>query len=151
MEPSRELVERLGKLRMGHSKGSQWHEGDANDWYGRLHHPSFKTVIMLAGNSANGMVITDLPEKYRVAVKVVHSLHKEGHNRMRSTWDGYMSTSWDSCKYSWREGSCISALLWTTMAGWYTCGPYKSSRKHWRPSRYSRQRLRMNLRRGCEK
>ena len=44
----------------GHGKGSRRHKGDAVDL---ARHPSFKTVVALAESGANGMVITDLPEK----------------------------------------------------------------------------------------
>lgn len=54
-----------------------------------LGHLSFKTVVALAESGANGMVITDLPEKTPgldacaacVAAKAVDFPQKEGHSR----------------------------------------------------------------------
>jgi len=58
-------------------------------WHGHLGHPAFKTVIALAENGADSMVITDLPAKIPrldacvacVAAKSAHLPHKEGRER----------------------------------------------------------------------
>ena len=57
------------------------------NWYRRLGHPYFKTVVALTESSATGMVI-DLPEKIPgldacaacIAVKAAHFPHKERYS-----------------------------------------------------------------------
>ena len=52
-------------------------------WHRCLGHPSFKTVVALTENGANGMVITEgIPGLDAcVAAKAVHFPHKEGRGR----------------------------------------------------------------------
>ena len=63
-----ELVEPLDKVAMvaamvTTAKGADGIRATLLTWHRRLDHPSFKTVVALAESGANGMVITDLPEK----------------------------------------------------------------------------------------
>ena len=45
------------------AKGADGIRATLLTWHRRLGHPSFKTMVALAESGANGMVITDLPEK----------------------------------------------------------------------------------------
>jgi len=122
-------------------------------------HPSFNTVVQIAESGADGMVITDLPNKRPgldacaacVAAKSVHFPHKEGRNRAGAYLDrvhidiaGPMPTkSAGGKEYEYIVVDDYSRAVYAR--------PFDLSRTHQKPSRYSKLPQRMNTRKGYAK
>jgi hypothetical protein len=149
-----ELVGRLENVAMvATARGPDGAKASLLTWHRRLGHPTFKTVMALARDSASGMVITDIPAKVPgldgcaacVAAKSVHLPHKEGRGRASEYLErihvdlvGPMPVkSAGKREYEYVAVDDYSRAVYVR--------PYASNRRPQMPSRSSRLRRKTNL------
>jgi GAG-pre-integrase domain len=160
-EPTHEeLARRLETVVMvATARGAEGTKATLLTWHRRLGHLSFKTVVALSESGANGMVITDLPTNIPgldacaacVAAKTTHSPHphKEGWKRAGEDLGRvHIDIAGPMLVKSAGGKECEYIVVDTTVVR-CTRAHYGTSRRHQRPSMYSRPRWKTSRRRNA--